>query len=161
MMKLFNNPVMTSNRLRPSLLLLKKETTMDIRELIRKAFNEDLPISGGMGNSIEEAVILESAGPMNDYLTLEYRVMDLISKGRDVSWELKRQSLVVKDDRKYDKLEVAVKGINGNPMPLRLENHYYDITKCMNVLLYDNQYDDEKMKNMKSFVDEVLRETDV
>ena len=51
---------------------------MDIRELIRKAFNEDLPISGGMGNSIEEAVILESAGPMNDYLTLEYRLMDLI-----------------------------------------------------------------------------------
>jgi len=111
----------TSNRLRPSRLLLDKETTMDIRELIRKAFNEDLPISGGMGNSIEEAVILESAGPMNDYLTLEYRVMDLISKGRDVSWELKRQSLVVKDDRKYDKLEVAVKGINGNPMSMRLE----------------------------------------
>ncbi len=58
---------------------------MDIRELIRKVFNEDLPISGGMGNSIEEAVILESAGPMNDYLTLEYRVMDLIAKDRDVS----------------------------------------------------------------------------
>jgi hypothetical protein len=94
MMKFFINPVMTSNRLRSSRLLLDKETIMDIRELIRKAFNEDLPISGGMGNSIEEAVILESAGPMNDYLSLEYRVMDLISKGRDVSWELKRQSLV-------------------------------------------------------------------
>jgi len=115
---------MTSNRLRSSPLLLKKEKIMDIRELIRKAFNEDLPISGGMGNSIEEAVILESAGSMNDYLTLEYRVMDLVAKGRDVSWELKRQSLIVKDDRTYDKLEVAVKGINGNPMPLRLENHY-------------------------------------
>lgn len=92
--RFFINPVMTSNRLRPSRIHLKKETTMDISELIRKAFNEDLPISGGMGNSIEEAVILESAGPMNDYLTQEYRVMDLISKGRDVSWELKRQSLV-------------------------------------------------------------------
>ena len=134
---------------------------MDIRELIRKAFNEDLPISGGMGNSIEEAVILESAGPMNDYLTLEYRVMDLISKGRDVSWELKRQLLVVKDDRKYDKLEVAVKGINGNPMPLRLEYHYYDITKFMNVLPNDNQQDDEKMVKMKLFLDEMLREMDV
>ena len=121
---------------------------MDIRELIRKGFNEDLPISGGMGNSIEEAVILESAWPMNDYLTLEYRVMDLIAKGRDVSWELKRQSLVVKDDRKYDKLEVAVKGINGNPMPLRLENHYYDITKCLNVLPNENQQDDEKIENI-------------
>jgi hypothetical protein len=152
---------MTSNRLRSSRILLKKETTMDIRELIRKAFNEDLPIIGGMGNSIEEAVILESAGPMNDYLTLEYRVMDLISKGRDVSWELKRQSLVVKDDRKYDKLEVAVKGINGNPMPLRLEYHYYDITKFMNVLPNDNQQDDEKMVKMKLFLDEMLRQTEL
>ena len=122
--RLFINPVMTSNRLRSSRLLLKKEKIMDIRELIRKAFNEDLPISGGMGNSIEEAVILESAGPMNDYLTLEYRVMDLISKGRDVSWELKRQSLVVKDDRKYDKLEGAVKGINGNAMLLWRTYHF-------------------------------------
>ena len=139
---------MTSNRLRSSRLLLKKETIMDIRELIRKAFNEDLPISGGMGNSIEEAVIFESAGPMNDYLTLEYRVMDLISKGRDVSWELKRQTLVVKDDRTYDKLEVAVKGINGNPMPMQLEYHYYDITKCMNILNNDNQQDDEKIENI-------------
>lgn len=92
--RLFISPVMTSNRLRSSRLLLKEEKIMDIRELIRKAFNEDLPISGGMGNSIEEAVILESAGPMNGYWTLEYRVMDLIAKGRDVSWELKRQSLV-------------------------------------------------------------------
>lgn len=33
----------------------------------------------GAGNSIEEAVVLESAGPLNDYLSLEYLVMDLIS----------------------------------------------------------------------------------
>ncbi|MEN9884512.1 MAG: hypothetical protein RLZZ420_1729 [Bacteroidota bacterium] len=156
MMKFFINPVMTSNRLRSSRLLLKKETIMDIRELIRKAFNEDLPISGGMGNSIEEAVILESAGPMNDYLTLEYQVMDLIAKGRDVSWELNRQSLVVKDDRKYDKLEVAVKGINGNPIPLRLEYHYYDITKCVNMLSDDNHKNDEKMVKMKLYLDQIL-----
>ncbi len=133
---------------------------MDIRELLMKAFNKDLPISGGMGNSIEEAVILESAGPMNDYLSLEYQVMDLISKGRDVSWELKRQLLVVKDDRKYDKLEVAVKGINGNPMPLRLEYHYYDITQCLNVLRDDNQQNDEEMIKMKLFLDEMLRQTE-
>jgi hypothetical protein len=29
---------------------------MDIRELIKKAFNEDLPINGGMGNCIEQAL---------------------------------------------------------------------------------------------------------
>ena len=63
---------------------------MNIRELLKKSFNEDLPIREGMGNSLKEAVILEPVGPMNDYVALEYRVMDLISIGRDVSWELKR-----------------------------------------------------------------------
>jgi hypothetical protein len=134
---------------------------MDIRELIKKAFNEDLPISGGMGNSIEQAVILESAGLLNDYFSLEYHVMDLISKGRDVSWELKGQELIVKDGRKYDKLMVAVKGINGNPMPLQIEYHYYDITNCMNTLPNESQQDDKEMIKMQSFLDEVLRQTDV
>ena len=54
---------------------------MNIRELLKKSFNEDLPIRGGMGNSLEQAVILESVGPMNDYVALEYLVMDLISIG--------------------------------------------------------------------------------
>ena len=125
-----------------------------------KAFNKDLPISGGMGNSIEAAVVLESAGPLNDYVSLEYQVMDLISQGRDVKWELKGQELVVKDARKYDKLTVAVKGINGNPMPLHLEYHYFDITKCMNVLPDDNQQNDEEMIKMKLFLDEMLRQTE-
>lgn len=52
---------------------------MNILELLRKAFNKNQPTSGGAGNSIEEAVVLESVGPLNDYLSLEYLVMDLIS----------------------------------------------------------------------------------
>jgi hypothetical protein len=156
----FKKLLITSNRLRPCRLLLKK-TIMDIRELIKKAFNEDLPISGGMGNSIEQAVILESAGLSNDYVSLEYQVMDLISKGRDISWELKGQELIVKEGRKYDKLMVAVKGINGNPMPLQIEYHYYDITNCMNILPDKRQQDDKEMIKMKLFLDEVIRQTDV
>ena len=134
---------------------------MDIRELLKKSFNEDLPIRGGMGNSLEQAVILESAGPVNDHVALEYRVMDLISMGRDVSWELKRQELIVKNGRQYDKLIVAVKGINGNPLPLVLENHYFDITECMNMLPDENQQNDEKMIKMKLFLDEMLRQTEL
>ncbi len=132
---------------------------MDIRELLKGAFNEDLPISGGMGNSIDAAVVLESAGPLNDYLSLEYKVIDFISRGRNVSWEFKGQQLVIKDNRKYDKLLVAVKGINGNPMPLHLESHYFDITKCNN-MLGEVDKDEEKMRQMKSFLDEMLRLTE-
>jgi hypothetical protein len=45
-------------------------------------------------------------------------------------------------------------------MPLRLEYHYYDITKCMYVLPDDNQQDDKKMIKMKLFLDEMLRQTE-
>ena len=130
---------------------------MDIRELLKKTFNEDLPIRGGMGNSLKEAVILEPAGPINDYVALEYRVMDLISTGRDVSWELQRQELIVNNGRQYDKLIVAVKGINGNPMPLVLENHYFDITECVNVLATEIQENDNEVKKMKLFLDSMLK----
>jgi hypothetical protein len=85
--------------------------------------------------------------------------MDLISMGRDVSWELKRQELVVNNGRQYDKLIVAVKGINGNPMPLVLENHYFDITECVNVLPIEIQDNDTEVKKMKLFLDSILRET--
>ena len=125
---------------------------MDIRELLKKTFNEDLPIRGGMGNSLKEAVILEPAGPINDYVALEYRVMDLISTGRDVSWELQRQELIVNNGRQYDKLIVAVKGINGNPMPLVLENHYFDITESVNVLSVEIQENDNEVMKVKSFL---------
>ena len=134
---------------------------MDIRELLKKSFNEDLPIRGGMGNSLEHAVILESAGLVNDYVALEYRVMDLISMGRDVSWELQRQELVVNNGRQYDKLIVAVKGINGNPMPLVLENHYFDITECVNVLPVEVQGNDEELKKMKLFLDSILTQNNL
>ncbi len=88
---------------------------------------------------------------MNDYVSLEYQIMVLISTGRDVSWKLERQELLVKDRRRYDKLIVAVKGINRNPVPFELENHYFDITECGNVLTKDIQPDDEQLKKMKSF----------
>ena len=45
--------------------------------------------------------------------------------------------------------------------PLHLEYHYFDITKCMNMLPDENQQNDEEMIKMKSYLDELLRQTDV
>lgn len=49
---------------------------MDIRELSQKSFNVTLPISGGIGNSIETAVIIHSHGMLNNYIQNEYDIMD-------------------------------------------------------------------------------------
>jgi hypothetical protein len=69
--------------------------------------------------------------------------------------------MIVKNGRQYDKLIVAVKGINGNPMPLMLENHYFDITECVNVLATEIQENDNAVKKMKFFLDNILRETNL
>jgi hypothetical protein len=42
-----------------------------------------------------------------------------------------------------------------------VEYHYLEIKKYMNMLLFDNQHDDENMKNMKSFLDEMLRQIEM
>ena len=39
--------------------------------------------------------------------------------------------------------------------------HYFDITKRMNMLNDENQQNDEEMIKMKSYLDELLRQTDV
>ena len=49
---------------------------MDIKELLKNAFNVDLPIRGGMVNSIEKVVVLEFVGPLNDYLSMEYQIIN-------------------------------------------------------------------------------------
>jgi hypothetical protein len=53
--------------------------------------------------------------------------LDFISASRNASWKVEKQEILIKDGRRYDNLIVKLEGINGNPMPLQLENHYFDI----------------------------------
>ena len=58
-----------------------------IKEIIFQAFGVTLPIRGGMGNSMENAVIIERSLPFNDYVSIEHEVLNFITKGRDLhSW---------------------------------------------------------------------------
>ena len=40
---------------------------MTLRELLKQDFGKDLPISGGMGNSIDNPIIIHREG-INDYV---------------------------------------------------------------------------------------------
>jgi hypothetical protein len=42
--------------------------------------------------------------------------------------------MLVKDGKKYDKYDVAVGSINGNPKSLHWDNHYSNISKYSYVL---------------------------
>ncbi len=46
---------------------------MIFREIIKTQFGVDLPISGGIGNSIDNAVVIERT-LLNDYVSVENQV---------------------------------------------------------------------------------------
>lgn len=102
---------------------------MDIKELFNKAFNVNLSISGGMGNSIDNPVIIHSDGVLNDYVQTEYAVMDYMAIGREMEWKLIKQEFISHGNKKIDRLTVEVKGIGNNIMPIQHEFMYFDITE--------------------------------
>jgi hypothetical protein len=80
-----------------------------IKEIIFQVFGVTLPIRGGMGNSLENAVIIERSLPFNDYVSIEHEVLNFIAKGRDVhSWKKVGQELLFENGKTYDKLLVNV-----------------------------------------------------
>jgi hypothetical protein len=95
----------------------------DINELIN---NQEglLPISGGIGNSINNPIII-NAGTA-DYVSVEYEVLARIFKLFGKKWEIAKQELMEKDGRSYDKFGIIFNGESGV-----LHNHYFDVTDCI------------------------------
>ena len=61
---------------------------MIFREIIKTQFGVDLPISGGIGNSIENAVVIERT-PLNDYVSVEHQVLKYIALVRELlDWKI-------------------------------------------------------------------------
>lgn len=63
-----------------------------------------------------------------------------------------------KNNHGYQRIAQVMDLISQGREPLHLECHYYDITKCMNMLPDENQQNDEEMIKMKLFLDEMLRQ---
>lgn len=102
---------------------------MDIKELFQKAFNIDLPISGGMGDSITNAIKIHQDGILNDYIQTEYSVMRYIAMGREIQWKLIQQDLIIHETKTIDRLTIEVKGLGNNTVALHHEFIYFDITE--------------------------------
>ncbi len=94
----------------------------DINELIN---NHDglLPIRGGIGNSIDNAIIINEG--VEDYTAVEHEVLKKLFRLFGKKWEIGKQELIEKDGRSYDKISVV---FDNEPNVLR--NHYFDITDC-------------------------------
>jgi hypothetical protein len=82
---------------------------MNVRDLIKNDFGVDLPIKGGIGNSIDDPVIVEQVSPINDYVGTEYAYLKYIGIGRGIEWETVAQQLLTHSGRKMDKIKIETK----------------------------------------------------
>jgi len=102
---------------------------INLKELLKKDFGIDFPISGGIGNSKENPIIIYYKFP-NDYTNVEYGVLRCIATGRRMKWKLIKQSLINHNGRKLDQLKIETKWVEKDQLIKQIENYYFDITDC-------------------------------
>jgi phage tail tube protein FII len=140
--------------------ILKKLKTdyMTLKEIIRKEFGINLPISGGMGNSIDNAIVIDKLDPMMDCVSIEHEVLKYMSMIRGEEFNLIFQELLFHEEKTIDKLKVEISKILGGHTEAREEDFYFDITAS-----FGNKSDleleketEQKFKEMKRFLDIML-----
>ncbi|MEC4050068.1 hypothetical protein OX284_011555 [Flavobacterium sp. SUN046] len=92
---------------------------MHIGEQIYLEHNIKLPIKGDYGSTIEKCVIILAEAKYN-FIEVQNTYIDCCwGKG---NWKKVKQSLIIRDDKKYDKITIDVSGV-----PIE---YYFDITEC-------------------------------
>ncbi|QWE11172.1 hypothetical protein [Polynucleobacter sp. es-EL-1] len=117
---------MTALLREPSQLLTRESP----RQIIYEDFNIDLPIAGGWGYDLDTACVINKYDSMVnpnmpfdgvgiEYLFVEKRIYEemIIFRQSDekysgIRWDLEKQELISRDDRRYDKLVFSVLGFS-------------------------------------------------
>ena len=133
---------------------------MNFKEKVKKEFGINLPISGGMGNSIDNAIVIENLDPMMDCVSIEYEVLRYMGMIRGVEFGLILQELLFHEGKTFDKLKVKTTKMSGGNTEAHEEDFYFDITAFFgaksNVEL--EKETEKKLREMKRFLDMMLDE---
>lgn len=93
-----------------------------LKEILDKTYKVNLPISGGFGQSIDDLIIIEVDDLQG--VSVEYTVVDLIQQLGMKEYRLVKQELIVKGDKRIDKLQIQLAD-----EPKNVRNYYFDITR--------------------------------
>lgn len=98
------------------------KNNQSVKEYLLENFSLDLPISGGDGSSIEEAIVIE-LGKNEDWSDVEYTVLTYILWTK--KWKIIDTSYLEKNGKHYDKVK-----IEWDEDKNLLHNYYFDVTKA-------------------------------
>ena len=102
---------------------------MTLKDLLKSDFGVELPISGGFGNSIVNAIIIHRSG-INDYVGTEHFILKCLGEGRGIEWKVLGQELLRHNDQQIDKIKIETKQTKELEIITQIENYYFDITQC-------------------------------
>jgi hypothetical protein len=103
---------------------------IDLRKLLKADFGIDFPISGGIGNSRDDPIIIHRAIP-NAYVGTEYAILRCLGMGRRIEWKIVKQTFFDHNGRALDQLKIETKELTEEEIITGIENYYFDITECL------------------------------
>lgn len=104
---------------------------MNLKEQLFNDFGIDLPISGGIGNSVDNTIVIHKKIP-NDYTSIEYGILRCLGIGRQIEWKVLRQAVMHHEGKTIDQLKIETKKFTETQIITQIENFYFDITECVN-----------------------------
>jgi hypothetical protein len=109
--------------------VLELEKSSKLKRQIQNELGLDLPISGGMGLSLEDTIVVHPRGKNEDVKT-EYLILDSLSKLEGIAWKRLGQKLLRHNDRYYDEITLEIQEthtVDGLP---KEQKFYFDVTEC-------------------------------
>ena len=98
----------------------------ELREMLNKSIGQDLPIYGGKGLSMDDAIILDESLTDSSSVHLEYYILGAIYNTMGVPFKREEQVYTKKKGRKYDVLTIRCGDDNTT------RTIYFDITGPQN-----------------------------
>ncbi len=102
-----------------------------LRSEIRQVLGVDLPIEGGNGTSLEEAIVIRKRKG-HDIYSVESAVLKYLYERYCLAQELVKQELLSREGRIYDRFVSFCQYKENKPDEIDLVNVYFDITDCWN-----------------------------
>jgi len=107
----------------------KSNKSESLKEIFKREFGHDLPISGGTGNSIDNAIKIDKE--YEDWSDVLYTCLRLSNRLLQRNWKIVLQTTIEKNGRTFDKIKLEIEGDDKN-----YYNYYFDISDHLNSPLY-------------------------
>ncbi|MCO5231711.1 MAG: hypothetical protein M9958_11225 [Chitinophagales bacterium] len=102
---------------------------MELKDAILADTGKNLNISGGLGNTLDSAIIIHKNSDFNKHTEAEDFILNYYEKGRKLNWRVVDRSLVSHKDKKINKIKVRIQSESSKEAPIYVEAYYFDVTE--------------------------------